>query len=377
MASRGTAKLDSKKCLAARYNSRFCSRCQSVCPAEAITITNNNKNNSEDVIDKLSCTGCGICTTVCPLEAIKIKNAPDDKEILDCVENSIHREGTVVFTCRQKLTPPSGNQIGIVKFNCLGQLDVNLLLGCYSRQIKRIIIDTSSCEKTCGPPQGTAVNEHLNNLKGKISRFSEHINQEMLLDINPETWKTEEERSSNFSRRDVFSYFRNEISNAATDMVQVAGDNLKDDKPIKGFKKDTVYLPFRRRLFFQALEDLNITHLPSQLSQLSLKNINKNSCRFCLTCTKVCPTKALKSKIDNDLLKIWHEPFLCVNCRACETTCPEQAIASSSICYSRDSFQNYEDCHCIYKQRKDNCDLCGTLIPENTDQLCFLCRHVG
>jgi len=63
-------------------------RCQSVCPKNAITMT----EQGEPVIDTAKCTGCRKCSKICPSQALEIYYTPEQQKILD----EIARQGQVV-----------------------------------------------------------------------------------------------------------------------------------------------------------------------------------------------------------------------------------------------------------------------------------------
>ena len=55
-----TYKIDKTKCMG-------CHTCAGVCPAMAISVTEDGKCT----IDKAKCMGCGTCAAVCPANAIE------------------------------------------------------------------------------------------------------------------------------------------------------------------------------------------------------------------------------------------------------------------------------------------------------------------
>lgn len=69
---RGIASLISGKCIACQ------ARCQSVCPADAITMN----DQGEPIISKEKCIGCSKCVRICPSQALEMYFSPEEKKIL-------------------------------------------------------------------------------------------------------------------------------------------------------------------------------------------------------------------------------------------------------------------------------------------------------
>ena len=70
---RGTCRLIPGKCIACG------ARCQSVCPKDAITMT----EAGEPVIDLEKCSRCRRCVNICPAQALEIHYTPEEQAILD------------------------------------------------------------------------------------------------------------------------------------------------------------------------------------------------------------------------------------------------------------------------------------------------------
>ncbi len=70
---RGTCRLIPGKCIACG------ARCQSVCPRDAITMT----EAGEPIIDLEKCSRCRRCVNICPAQALEIHYTPEEQAILD------------------------------------------------------------------------------------------------------------------------------------------------------------------------------------------------------------------------------------------------------------------------------------------------------
>ena len=75
---RGVAELLEGKCIACG------ARCQSVCPTDAIEMT----DAGEPIIDVEKCIGCQKCIKVCPAEALILFYTPEQQEQLKAWEES-------------------------------------------------------------------------------------------------------------------------------------------------------------------------------------------------------------------------------------------------------------------------------------------------
>lgn len=82
---RGKASLIEDKCIACG------ARCQSVCPVDAIQMT----DAGEPIIDPSRCIGCVKCVKVCPVQALKMSFTPEELRILEDLAGTAPAEAEV------------------------------------------------------------------------------------------------------------------------------------------------------------------------------------------------------------------------------------------------------------------------------------------
>src|SRR5690606_37469443 len=76
-------------------------------------------------------------------------------------------------------------------------------------------------------------------------------------------------------------------------------------------------------LYDQAPENPRTVALPAG-APFGQIEVNKQACTLCMSCSQVCPTRALSDAGDKPQLSFTED--LCVQCGLCATACPEDAI---------------------------------------------------
>jgi Pyruvate/2-oxoacid:ferredoxin oxidoreductase delta subunit len=86
-------------------------------------------------------------------------------------------------------------------------------------------------------------------------------------------------------------------------------------------------LIFLRSLLKERIEDFSSTLLSTQKGFLSSQVIDSHACTNCQECIKSCPTRALTSSNDHEM--ILFQQGSCIACGVCHEVCPEKCITSS------------------------------------------------
>jgi len=291
---------DPSICAHARNRISACNRCIEACPTLAIT------SLAERIqVDPYLCQGGGTCAAVCPSGAIRYVY-PDLANLLARLRAAIkayHQAGghgaRLVFTDADYADSlnnllqeaDSGDDLIPVVMDELGALDLAVMLNaiaCGARQI--IILLRASL------PQ----------------RIRDTLQSQLTL----------------------ARAFLNGLGYDSQQIVIVSDNNLPALQPATAAVfQPAAYACFsdKRTMLRLALEHL-YSHAPLQNPILELAPeapfgeilVDRGACTLCLSCTGVCPTRALVADGESPRLSFIED--LCVQCGLCELTCPEHAI---------------------------------------------------
>ena len=123
-----------ERCLPALSPKAACSRCQAVCPEDAVTLTPAPVLND--------CSACGLCAAVCPGDAITLDDL-SDQELLRRITDVARRCDAVAIACE-----PGGQRAAhVITVNCLGRITPEFLVAAATCGAERLelVIDGSRC----------------------------------------------------------------------------------------------------------------------------------------------------------------------------------------------------------------------------------------
>jgi ferredoxin-type protein NapG len=72
----GVAEVDQQRCVA--WTWRGCTKCQQVCPLEAIGLDDNQR----PIVDASQCNGCGLCVYICPSTSLRSHTSASGRGIV-------------------------------------------------------------------------------------------------------------------------------------------------------------------------------------------------------------------------------------------------------------------------------------------------------
>jgi ferredoxin len=276
-------------CLTVRGTS--CRACADACPHEAVTITRKVS------IDAVDCTGCGLCVAACPSFALTPRRAPPMERTLRC--SQVRGEGSSIL-CLARLQATD-----LVRM-ASGGADVTLARG-----------DCGACS-VGGPEVPAAVDRALRDATELLALHERPLVAEVVVvdrfEVPPD-------------RRELS---RRELLRGGWGQVQRTGGTLL--APLERFaepeeaveERQPLPAEFRRRL--RAIE--LAAPEPEARVPLRLPEV-LDGCILCPSCTRVCPTNAIKRVFDGDAAggaRLELETDRCVGCDACVTACPVDVV---------------------------------------------------
>jgi len=291
---------DPSICAHSRNRITACSRCIDACPTLAI-----HSLGERIEVDPYLCQGGGTCAAVCPSGAIRYVY-PDLANLLARLRAALrayHQTGgrgaRLVFTdtdhtdSLEALLQEQHSDVDLIPvvMDELGALDIAIMLNSIAYGARQVIV-------LLRPSLPQLIRDTLESQQMLAEEFLHGLGyNDQRIVIVPDTTLPAL------------------LPSAEIDLPPAAYASFSD----------------KRTMLRMALEHL-FRHAPLQNATLELPPtapfgeilINREACTLCLSCTGVCPTKALAAGGDSPRLSFIED--LCVQCGLCEKTCPEHAI---------------------------------------------------
>ncbi|CAN5826467.1 4Fe-4S dicluster domain-containing protein [soil metagenome] len=278
------------RCLAAKGTG--CTACADACPHDAITI------GRRVAIDPIDCTGCGICVGVCPSGALEARGAAPVASRLRCSQVA----GTVsTVICLARLSPTDMLRAAA------DDPDGDLLL---ARG------DCASCP--IGEPEVPA---RVEAAAARAAVLADTVGRPFSLRLEERDRLDADAKERELSRRELFrgsgERARRTAATALAPLERLAGDDEEASEV-------AAPLPIEWRDTMQALAAAELE--PDALVPARLPRIEPG-CILCPSCTRVCPTDALKRVFDpSGGVVLQLDPGRCVGCDACMEVCPVDVV---------------------------------------------------
>lgn len=307
-------KFDASQCLAMPGKVGGCLRCFDQCPASALELTESGPKVGA------GCVSCGQCAKVCPTGAISFHafEAPALPDA-DAIRIDCWRVRLDEAECATARVP------------CLGGLSVADLLDVVRRSWPRpvTLVDRGQCA-TCHahgrddfPARAT-----LDSACAILLRMGWAVDQLPQVEVDPLPVGCMFERiphrdsAQPLSRRTFFGEIASRI---ASDADESGGCPDRIPRRSIGHAQAPGLVPKRQRLLgvVAGLSRITGRSVPAELfprASVSEACANHN------VCSAVCPTGALNLYTENSVCGIQFTPENCIECGACEKTCPENAI---------------------------------------------------
>lgn len=279
-----------------------CTRCLDACPTGAITSLGDLVN-----VDPYLCQGAGTCTSVCPTGAMTyaypgprdqisrikrmlaaFREAGGEKPLLvfHDEENGLERLRTLAPLLPARALPVQLGEIGAAG------MDAWFAAFAYGAA-EIVLLDTD----TVPPTVREAMREQI--------RFAAPIMDAMGIESARLVWLDVDADAAAVFDRAMAPAVRQPASfdtyNEKRGTLRLALDHLYDQSP----------------------ENPRSVALPAG-APFGQIHVNKQACTLCMSCSQVCPTRAITDAGDKPQLSFTED--LCVQCGLCAKACPEDAI---------------------------------------------------
>lgn len=315
---------NSVRCLSvASKDPKACTKCQDVCPVDAISITETALTVNE------SCRKCGLCAAVCPTEAFLIQKLMP-KTLYNSIAKQAASHDHVYITCTRALGRiPKENEIVLP---CVGALSKELWFSLFMEYDNiSVYLPLGVCDRcrtTTGEEAYTDAISYAEELTGAACG----------LEVDEKALDHE------YSRAYKRSQFLGQVARTGTSLV--AGHNaaingaqavaqriqnhtkrvneltrsLEQAVGVQNSQHHRRMLTQRRELVMAALQKWPE---PAKQMKSELPTCDMSKCTMCGDCTEACVLHAIELDRDG---KIQIEPAYCIGCGVCARVCKEGAL---------------------------------------------------
>ncbi|MCC5809598.1 MAG: 4Fe-4S binding protein [Ectothiorhodospiraceae bacterium] len=347
-------RIDISACLPARSPLADCTACADACPASVLTGTAQGPQLNGD------CLGCGRCAARCPTDALRVRGFPD----LPLPDEASPRIREV--DCWR--VPESESRADTLRVPCTGGLDATQMLS-----LNRMaggegvtVLDRGWCTgcPACGN-EGHPAHEAIREAGSILDEAGIPRHRHPRISTEPLPVRVaaktipEGKLESRVSRR---GFLRRLGGEAISARAQLTGSTT----PTVSSPLVEKIRPRRRLRLYEELTALTGQgHTPATLPRFSVSE----TCQGHGICAALCPTGALRHQGDHGTRTLFLEATLCIACRLCEQSCPEQAIRVEA---SVGGEANTE----LHRLTELRCRDCGRVFTTGNDseERCHPCR---
>ena len=312
-------------CTRARHRKSTCSVCVDCCPVGAMSFSDGLE------VDIAKCKKCGVCGSVCPTGAIE-NRFPSDAELMESIKRTAEKEGQLTIACvrTQEEHPELGSDVSI---ECLGRLDVSVLLAAALWGAKVVHLTTANCHQCRLSRASLTIETLIRDTNVLLEAAGESLRITSGEGVAAKR-SNQRERGPAFSRRAIFESLFQRVKQVSVVGVETLLPSKTGDKPAKGGGGRGLLhrVPEKRLAVLMLLVELagrSVKDSSSDSSKLPLRfgnpTINLDACTACGMCAYFCPTGALAKSEGGERVLIY-SASRCTNCGLCADICYRNAI---------------------------------------------------
>ncbi len=348
--------LDISKCVHTSNKFAICTKCVDVCPVETIKL-----EDSQLSFTPADCVGCGGCGAACPTSAYSLDTFNSINYIFKFLESDHN-----VLTCKD------------TDFPCIASLSVEELLSVALISSENISLDIGPC-KEC--PIAHRNLQIIKDRAEEVNFLLEAMLQEKQVIVDEINYVMNKGEES-LSRRQLLS--KQGVKSAISIKQQLENEIVASDAVVKEhavspadiLKIKEKKLPDRRSLLMMAMKHASIpeefhTIDIADISFISQKDLDEETCTNCQMCYRICPTGALSS--DNRGSMINFNPLACVQCHSCHDVCEPDALTLRKTFSLSSFFEPRVETLVRFDMKR--CDECGNYFTyRGGEMMCNRCR---
>ena len=347
--------LDIASCVRTTNKFSECNECVKACPVETIKIDEQLPSFVPN-----DCVGCGGCLSACPSSAYALDDFSPINFIFSYLESDKEN-----ISCKEDAIP------------CLAALSVEDILSMSLLSKKKILFDKSHCSEC----EIAKVNIGIIEDRVEETNF---LLEAMQVDkfVSFESIEKVSEDESESKRREFLSKLTvKEALNAKQNFankVESLDEELKQHSAttddIKKIKNKDV--PQRRKLLKMAMKRAGVPqefHVieADNISFISQKNLDAETCTNCQMCYRICPTGALSSDAHGGVINF--DAFSCIKCASCHDVCEPNSLTLRETFNLKELFEPKREV--LVKFSVKRCDECGMpFVYRGGEVMCTRCN---
>ena len=349
--------LDIASCIRVTNKFSTCNECESACPVETIVI----KENQAPSFIPNDCVGCGGCLSACPTSAYKL----DDFSAINFIFSFLESKKKTL-SCKDDSIP------------CLGALSAEEILSMTLLSADNILFDKSHC-KDCSIAKP---NVELIQSRVEEANFLLKAMEVQKVVVFEDAEDKEELEKEILSRRRFLSkanikdvaIAKQKFENKVESLSEELKEHLVSNDDIKNIRQKKI--PDRRKLLSMAMKRAGVPSVfhtldIEDISFLSQKIIDEDSCTNCQMCYRICPTGALSSNEHSAFIDF--NAVDCVKCNSCHEVCEPNSIKLKSTFSIKELYQPKKER--LIKFSIKRCDECGMPFSYHGGEvMCNRCR---
>lgn len=326
------------RCVVVRNRHASCRRCVKACPADAITVRNN-----ELTLDNHACVSCGACTVACPVEAL-VPLDPSDAELATGAARSADAlDGCAVIACARIASKDLGDPTKYTIVPCMARVDEGMLVELAAAGVSRIMLVDGTCRTCKYRDTESGVDEAVEQARGLIAAMGGATEVVRASEFPAEALL--EDRASLYGqeRRGFFSRSSRRAREASVKTAEVMVfkefeqrmPSLKERLGVTAAGAMPWLVAQRRERLMDSLDQLGASTVETIDSrQFGTVSIDEEKCSACGMCAVFCPTGALKKSEerpeDGVGSYLEFQAFDCANCRMCADVCMKKCLTVST-----------------------------------------------
>ena len=349
--------LDIASCVRTTNKFSECNACVVACPVETIVISEQLPSFIPN-----DCVGCGGCLAACPSSAYTL----DDFNPINFIFSYLESEKESI-SCKEDSIP------------CLAGLSVEEILSMSLLTAKEILFDKSHCSEC------------------EIAKINVAIIKERVEEVNflleamdvAKSVKFEVLESKDISKEDDKINRRDFLSKASVtgvlktkqkfnNTVEALDEALKmhqaSAKDVQNIRNKVI--PDRRKLLKMAMKRAGVPesfHVikSEEISFVSQKVLDEDSCTNCQMCYRICPTGALSSDKYGGFIAF--DAFSCIKCSSCHDVCEPNSLTLKPTFNLKELFEVKQEKLVSFSVKR--CNECGMpFVYRGGEIICTRCR---
>jgi ferredoxin len=351
--------LDIASCVRVSNKFSTCRECESACPVETIKIAEQMPSFIPN-----DCVGCGGCLAACPSAAYKL----DDFSPINFIFSHLESSDDVV-SCKSSNIP------------CLAALSVDEMLSMAILSNDNILFEKSHCaECSIAKPNLQLIEDRVEEVNFLLEAME--LKKEIIFDNFEAEDNDEAAKKEALSRRKLLSKVnikdaaiaKHKFENKVESLSQELKEHSVSAEDIKNIRQKK--LPERRKLLSMAMKRVDIPSKYHNLdiedvSFISQKVLDEDSCTNCQMCYRICPTGALSSNEHGAFIAF--NAIECIKCQSCHDVCEPNSLTLKPIFSTKQLLEPKKEL--LVKFSIQRCNECGMPFAYRGGELmCDRCR---